>query len=107
RPVTGVLVPGDGFAVVRHLAEKVGSPGDDVGAQQVFDTGHDPFVREDVVHAAVLRMRGADRITVAPGGDDSRQQPVGGTADLPNLGLAEDGDSADVAVAVELDDLRG
>ena len=67
-PVGCVLVPGDLFAVVGHLAEEVRAPADDVFAEQVADVGNHAGVGEEVPRDAVFEVRGADRIAVFAGG---------------------------------------
>ena len=46
RPIAGVLMPGNAFAVSRHFAKKMGSPTDDVGPEEVADAGDDARVGE-------------------------------------------------------------
>jgi hypothetical protein len=107
RPVGGVLVPGNGFAVAGHLAEEVRAPSDHVRAEEVADQGDDARVGEQVVDAPVFPVGGGDGIAVAALGEDAGEQRVEVGPDLRDLGLVEDADATEVAVAVERLDLRG
>ncbi len=54
RPIAGVLMPGNAFAVSRHFAKKMGSPADNLRPQQIINTGDDAGVGEEIINAAIF-----------------------------------------------------
>src|SRR5262249_50204096 len=99
-----VLMPAHPFAVARHLTEIVRSPSDHVLAKQVFDDGDDARMSEQIVYLRVFQMSRADRITFAPGGDDSFEQAVEVMAMRADLVLIEDSYAFEKTFTVELRD---
>lgn len=65
-------MPGDALPISRHLAEEMRTPGNHVLAEQVPNWGDNARMCEDVINAAITKMRGADGITVPAGGQRTR-----------------------------------
>ena len=98
-------MPAHPFAVARHLAEIVRAPPDYVLAKQIFDDRDDARMREQVINLPIFQMRRADRITVAPCGDDSFEQAVEVAAMRGDLTFIENVNAFEKTVAVERRDL--
>src|SRR5581483_6235116 len=97
----GVLMPGDSFAVSRHLAEEMRAPGDHILTEQVLDTGNNARICQDVINAAIAKMRRADGVTIAARGQGSCQKFIEVTPDGSNLFSIEDPNARQVPVAIE------
>ena len=54
RPVAGVLMPGNAFAIPGHFAEEMGTPAYDVRPQKVLHTGDDFRMGEEIINAAIF-----------------------------------------------------
>jgi hypothetical protein len=94
-------MPGDPFAISRHFAKEMRTPGNDVLANQVLDAGHNTRIREDVVNTSMAEMRRADRIAVAPCSERSGQQLIKVTTDAGYLFFFEDANAGQVTVAIK------
>lgn len=105
-PVTRILVPGDRFSVMRHFAEEVRAPADDVLAQQITYAVDNPGVCENIVDFAILQMGRADRIAVPAGCNHSREEIIEVGANLKNLRLVKNRDWSDITFGIELFNLR-
>ena len=54
RPIAGVLMPSNAFAVSGHFAKKMGSLADNLRPQQILNTGDDARVGEQIINTAVF-----------------------------------------------------
>lgn len=99
-------MPGDGFAVVRHFAEEMRAPADDVFAEDVAHDRDDGGMREQVVNASVCEVCGADGVGVAACGDDLGEQGVKVSAKIADFGFAENADLFEIAIAIVSGDVR-
>ena len=105
RPVAGVLMPRDAFAVAGEFAKEMGAPTDDVGPEEVADAGNDAGVSEEVVDAAMLEMGGADGVAVAAGSEGLFEEAIEVCTVACNFGVVENIDGSDVAFGVKVVDL--
>src|ERR1700735_5778968 len=94
-------MPGDPFAISRHLAEEVRAPANHVLANQVLDASHDTRIGQDVVNTSMAKVRGADRVAVAPCGKRSGQQFIKVTTDAGYLFFIEDPNAGQVTVSIK------
>ena len=54
RPVAGVLMPGNTFAIPGHFAEEMGAPAYDIQPQKVLHPGDDFRMGEEIINAAIF-----------------------------------------------------
>lgn len=101
RPVAGVLMPGHGFAIPGKLAEEVGAPADDVGAEEIPHHRDDARFREQVPGATMGPVGSADRIAVSARIEGALQQNVEVVPDGFDLIVPEDGNGPNEAIAIE------
>src|SRR5580704_6007353 len=94
-------MPGDPFAISRHFAKEVRTPGNHILANQVLDAGHNTRIRQDVVNTPIAEVRRADGVAVAPRGERSGQQIIKVTTDAGYLFLLEDANAGEVTVAIK------
>ena len=102
RPVTGILMPGNALSVLRHLAEEVRTPADNVFADQIADTRNDARVRQNVPDLAIFQMSGTDRVTVATFRNDFCEQVVEILTNAGDFGIGIDTNALDVTVTIEV-----
>ena len=76
------------------------SPADDIGPENVFGDRHYGWVGEDVEDGAVEKMRRADGIAVAAGGQGSLQQFVKVGPDDVDLAIIVDSKVLEKAIAL-------
>src|ERR1700722_9265177 len=98
-------MPGDSFAISRHFAKEMGTPGNHVLANQVLDAGHNTRVRQDIVNTSIAEGRRADRVAVAPCGERPGQQFIKVPTDAGYLFFIEDANAGQVTVAIKSCDL--
>src|ERR1700721_1505940 len=98
-------MPANTFAISRHFAKEMRTPGHHILANQVLDAGHNPSVRQDVVNPSIAEVRRGDRIAVASRGERPGQQLIKVTTDDGYLLLIEDADAGQVTVAIKSCDL--
>src|SRR5580704_4154148 len=94
-------MPGDPFAISRHFAKEMRTPGNHVLANQVLDAGHNTSIRQNVVNPSIAEVRRADRVAVASCGERSGQQFIKVTADARYLFFIEDANAGQVTVAIK------
>jgi hypothetical protein len=94
-------MPGDPFAISRHFAKEMRTPGNHVFANQVLDAGHNTRIRQDVVNTSIAEVRRADRVAVAPCGERPRQQFIKVTTDAGYLFFIEDPNAGQVTFAIK------
>src|ERR1700730_3551670 len=94
-------MPGDSFAISRHFAKEMRTPGNYVFADQVLDAGHNTVVRQDVVNTSIAEVRRADRVAVAACGERPGQQFIKVTTDAGYLFFIEDANPGQVTVAIK------
>src|ERR1700684_4587388 len=94
-------MPGDPFAISRHFAKEMRTPGHHVLADQVLDAGHNTRIRQDVVNTSMAEVRRADRVAVAPCGERPGQQFIKVSTDTGYLFFIEDPNAGQVTVAVK------
>src|SRR5579863_6183098 len=98
-------MPGDPFAISRHFAKEMRTPGDHILANQVLDEDHDTRIRQDVVNTPIAEVRRADRVAVSPCGKCPGQQFIKVTTDAGDLFFIEDSNSRQVTVAIKSSNL--
>src|ERR1700688_2379479 len=94
-------MPGDSFAISRHFAKEMRTPGNHILANQVLDAGHNTRVRQDVVNTSIAEVRRADGVAVAPCGEPPGQQFIEVTTDAGYLFFIEDTNAGQVTVAIK------
>src|SRR5260370_25271369 len=94
-------MPGDAFAIPRHFAKEMRTPGNHVLANQVLDAGHNTGIRQDIVNTPIAEVRCADGVAVAPRGKRSGQQLIKVTTDAGYLFLVEDANAGQVTVPIK------
>ena len=60
-------MPSHSFAIPGKLAEEMGTPGDDVGSEEIGNRTEDSRMTHEVVHATEPQMRRVDRIATLAG----------------------------------------
>src|SRR5277367_3258260 len=94
-------MPGDPFAIARHFAKEMGTPGNHVLADQVLDAGHNERMRQDVVNTSIAEVSRADRVAVAPCCEGLCQQFIKVTTNAGYLFFIENANAGQVTVAIK------
>ena len=107
RPIRSVLMPVNGFGIVRQFAEKMAAPAHEIFAQQVGDMIQNARIRRQIPNAGAVRMITVDRILITPviGGPDLPQKPVEIFPIGARLGFIENAERLEKTVAVVTFDL--